>query len=276
MFSLKASVKRIFFSNFIKKAITGFLIGIAAITPGLSGGVIAATYGLYEPIISSLVNIKKDFNKSVKFLFPLGIGAVFGILIFSTLLQSLIKNALNELIFAFLGLIAGSLPSLIKVAGSQGFKKKYLIAFFISFSFIIAFEYMAPFDYTFSGSGVLVYFISGSILSLGTIIPGISSSIILIKLGIYESLLSALTGFQLTGCFFAGLGFVITALLLIKFVEFLFRKYRGFAYYAVLGFLLSSMVIVFPKFKFDLQLLLDAFLFLICTVFSYYITGKKN
>ena len=95
------------------------------------------------------------------------------------------------------------------------------------------------------------------LLAFGSIIPGISSSLILMYLGFYEQLLAAFTGLDLRLLVLMGVGFGLIALLMLNLVDYLFRKYRGFAYYGVLGVLFGSMVLIFPGFRPGMALVLD-------------------
>jgi len=252
--------------------LVGFVIGIASVTPGLSGGVIAAAAGLYEPAIHAILNLRKEFRASVYYLAPLAIGAGSGIFLFSKVMKELMTKAESAVLYVFLGLVAGSLPSLVKEANSGGFKKRYLWATVIPFAvvfFLDALMGQAKNPNTPVELGILDTILYGAVLAVGTIVPGISSSFILMYLGVYEKLLSAIANMELKILFMLAVGFAVAGLLMIKLVEFLFRRFRAFAYYAVLGFLLASMVMVFPGLRQGWGMALDAFLFLASGIASY-------
>jgi len=261
-----------FNADFIKKLLMGFVIGVACITPGLSAGVIAAAAGLYEPAVHAIVNVRKEFRKSVTFLLPLGIGAVIGVLLFSKLMKQLMINAEFIVLYIFLGLVAGSIPSLVKEANSNGFRKRYLWALVIAFVFVICVERNVtwlPNQTDTEQLNIVSTIICGAILAFGTIVPGISSSFILMRLGMYEVLLAALADINIKILAIAGIGFVVTAIAIIKLVDILFSKFRGFSYYAVMGFLIGSMVMIFPGFRTGFELAIDIFLFLASASVSY-------
>ena len=71
--------KNDWFLRFIK----GMFIGSGFILPGVSGGALAAIFGLYERMIAFLANVTKDFKKNVLFFLPVGIGALAGIVVLS-------------------------------------------------------------------------------------------------------------------------------------------------------------------------------------------------
>ncbi|HOA33251.1 MAG TPA: DUF368 domain-containing protein [Clostridiales bacterium] len=262
------------FKGFFKRLIFAFIIGVAFITPGLSGGVIAAAAGIYEPSVNAIVTIHKNFRKSFFYLLPIGIGAVSGVLIFSRILEQIIQSYETTLIFIFLGLVIGSIPAFIKEANSEGFKKIYAIPTVLTFALVMVIEKILSQPAFHNAAAELtlpMFIVCGIIMSLGIIIPGISSSFILMAMGIYNGLLSTINswvdnvfsfikgGFKGFGAFLAsfdwasifalGLSFAITSIIAIKLVDILFKRYHGVAYYSVFGFLLGSMVAAFPGFR---------------------------
>ncbi len=270
--SINLLKQMIFQANFIKKLFLGLLIGISCITPGLSGGVIATTVGLYEPAVHAIVNLRKEFRQSAIFLFAPAIGVGAGILIFSKIMPNLMMKAEFAVLYVFLGLVAGSIPSLIKEANSGGFRSKYLWATAIAFAAVIWVGQISAWtpnptdNVRLSEINTILY---GAILGVGTIIPGISSSFILIYLGVYERLLTAISNFDIRILALLAIGFIASALLVIQLVEILFRKVRGFAYYTIIGFLFGFMVLIFPGLRTGLGLSIDIALFVAGTAVSF-------
>lgn len=258
--------------GFFKRMVMGFVVGLAAVTPGLSGGVIAAAAGIYEPAIHALVNIHKEFRRSFAFLLPLALGAGPGLLLFSGVMQQLMAGAKFSVLYVFLGLVAGSLPALFREANRGGFRGRYMGVLAIALAVILLLGQAPAGAPNLSGQAELGFvntMIYGGILAVGTIIPGISSSFILMYVGAYEGLLAAITGFEIRILFYLGLGFALTGLLILKQVAFIFRRFHGPAYYAVIGFLFGSMAMVFPGFREGWSLALDFTLFVVSAILSY-------
>ena len=67
--------------GFLRLLFMGFIIGIASIIPGLSGGALAISLGLYAPALDAVLNLRSSFKKSVSFLIPVGIGVLIGIIL---------------------------------------------------------------------------------------------------------------------------------------------------------------------------------------------------
>ncbi len=267
-----------FIRDFVKKLVFGLVIGIACITPGLSGGVLAAAAGLYEPALRAIVRLRKEFKKGVLYLLPLGLGGGAGVLLFSRAMKGLMDNAQFGVLYVFLGLVAGSIPSLFGEAHEKGFRKQYLLAAFLPFVAVLLLERSFPGVHGAGEMGWPFIILYGGVLAIGTVIPGISSSFILMNLGVYESLLDAIVAFDLRVMALLGIGAVVTGLLIIKVVEYFFRRFRGFSYYAVIGFLLGSMAMVFPGLRTGWGLVLDLFLFFASTALSWWVMRlqKKN
>lgn len=97
--------------NYLKEVFKGIFIGVANIIPGVSGGTIALSMGVYEKIISAINNIRRNLKESVKTLFPYGIGAVLGIVILSFVIEFCLDNHQLPTLMAFVGLILRRPPT---------------------------------------------------------------------------------------------------------------------------------------------------------------------
>lgn len=104
---------------------TGFLIGIGSIAPGVSGGAIAVVFNLYDPITDALAHFYRDFKNKMKFLIPLCLGAGASILLFSQIIAYFSAHYNMATRCLFVGLMAGTLPSVFHTAGRQGFRWWY-------------------------------------------------------------------------------------------------------------------------------------------------------
>ena len=108
--------------DWIVRLLKGILVGIGFITPGLSGGVLAVVFGLYERLMRWLGNLKEQFLKNLLFFLPVGIGGVIGVVAFSAAVDWAFENYRVQAIWLFIGFIAGTFPSLLKTAGKEGRK----------------------------------------------------------------------------------------------------------------------------------------------------------
>ncbi|MCE5235802.1 MAG: DUF368 domain-containing protein [Eubacteriales bacterium] len=263
-------------NTFLFRVLKGFIIGIAAILPGASGGVLAVAMGIYKPALDAVANVFKSFKASARFLLPFGLGGLIGLLAVSRLVEYLMLNFKEPTMFALIGLVLGSVPSLIEEANARGFRKRYLVASVFGVGFIVLFTVLNkaltvtghwPFNGWTSALG-------GGVLAVGTIIPGISTSFLLIHMGLYEPMLAAFNSFDILMLLCMAAGTVITAGALVLLVKRMFDKHYGYAYYAVLGFLIGSIVPVFPGVTWGLTTLADLALFAAGAVGGYYLCKK--
>ena len=114
--------------TFLLHLAVGAVIGIGGVLPGVSGGVMAVSLGIYKPMIDALAGFFKSPRKNCLFLLPIGIGAVVGFLLGAVALSGLMERWYTQVMWLFLGLVAGGIPSFIKEANERGFKWRYLIA----------------------------------------------------------------------------------------------------------------------------------------------------
>jgi len=250
--------------RFIKSVILGLVIGIAVITPGLSGGALAAAIGLYEPIIKSIKSLATSFEPNARFLLPLALGGAIGVMAFSNVMAELLRLVPDQVKLLSIGLVAGSLPALLKQANAKGFRWPYLLV--ALGAVVLVYELgslpLLGAENAERGAGAMLYAYCGLIYAVGSIVPGISSSLIFMHLGVYDELLRAVAGLELSILFPAALGFGAGGFLLIHLVDALFRRYYSLAYYAVVGFLLGSALLIVPSMQYGWLLLLDGLVLL--------------
>lgn len=271
---MKNSEHKTIKSEFLRLIVFGIIVGVASVTPGLSGGIIAVSLGIYAAALDAIVSIRQNFRKSVMYLLPLGIGAAVGILCFGIIMKPLLENFENNIIYLFLGLVVGSLPSFFKEASRGGFRLVYIIPALTAFSIgmILSGEIE---EHAFGGTLTIpMLLLCGGVLSFGMVVPGISSSFILMQLGVYETLLTEFTSLNLYAVFWTGVGFVIVAVLSIKLISIAIHKYHGYAYFAAFGFLVSSVVSVIPTLTSAYEIFLNFVIAAAGAVLSYILMKK--
>lgn len=240
-------------TNIWLMALTGFFIGIAAIAPGISGGAIAIIFGLYQPITDAIAHIWKDFRQKAKFLLPLAVGAAAGMLLFSRIINFLFLNYHDMVCALFVGLIAGTLPSVFRTASEKGFRVRYLLATAVCAVLVAWLTAMEGLQYR-GSSDELPYWLAivcGGVVGLGSVLPGMSASFFLMSMGVYESMLRALNEFDVLRMLLLGVGFVAVVLLTTRAVSWLYKKAYGWMSFAAAGLLIGSVFNVVPVPKAD-------------------------
>ena len=207
-------------------------------------------------MLDSVLNFFKDIKKNTKFLLPILLGAGIGILIFSNILNYLFYYFPLQTKSIFIGLILGCIPSLIKdVNSKQPFKLRYLIFTIITFIICIFFIYLENFLY-FSNNIEINYFylvICGFVMSIGIVVPGVSSTAILMLLGIYNIYLTSLSSIYFPVLIPMGIGLIIGGIVFMILTKFLLKKFYAQTFFSIIGFTLGSIFVIIPEISFDLS-----------------------
>ena len=249
--------------------IKGMIIGLANVIPGVSGGTLMITLGLYEKIINTISHFFKNFKENLKFLIPLGIGLVLAVLLFSKIIGASLDKYPFPTTLLFIGLILGGLPLLWKKVNTKKKSFSNWFIFAITFMIITTFAFLKESSAVVSLSnlnvgGYILLFLVGVVASSTMIIPGISGSFVLMLLGYYKPIIDtirSLTDFSLIGRNILilgvfGIGIVIGIIVVAKIIEFLLKKFEVKTYFGVLGFVLASMIaIIKPLIGTNLQFL---------------------
>ena len=252
--------------------IRGILIGVANVIPGVSGGTMAVSLGVYDRLISSLTGLFKNLKKSLATLIPLFIGMVIGIVGFAFLIEYLFAKFPLATCLTFTGLILGGLPILIaalkkelkKQDESAKIQVKHIVAFLALFVFGIGMSLIGGEGTAVNLSkinivGFVLLFVIGIVTSATMVVPGVSGSMVLMILGYYHSIIhvitdfiTALKEFDINGLMQGvivllpfGIGVLIGIFLIAKLIEFLFHHYAALTYSAILGLILSSPFAIF-------------------------------
>lgn len=241
--------------NNIMLILKGAIFGIANIIPGVSGGTIALTMGVYEDLISSISHFFKKPKDSLNFIIPFAIGALLSILLMSKLISYCLDKFPFPTTLFFVGLILGGVPLLTKKIKKEKIKPLNIFLFLLTFALVILLNFINNDISTVNliSPSITTYFLLclvGMIAAATMVIPGISGSFVLMLLGFYEPIVNTvgdLTNFSNLGHNIAilipfGLGIIIGIILIAKLIEYLFAKYEIPTYYAILGFVIASIL----------------------------------
>ncbi|MEE0699178.1 MAG: DUF368 domain-containing protein [Bacilli bacterium] len=246
--------------SFLHLFLIGTLIGTAMIIPGVSGGVLAVIFNVYDKMINSLTNLFKDFKKNFIFLAILGSGIGVGAIWFSKVMMFLYNYHEVVTKFAFVGLILGGVPYLFKEVKQNTNQtvnyKAMVITFLISVGLWFISSYVVNIDMDANFKNPLVsiinLFIAGIIYSIGKVIPGISGSFLLIIIGMYEYVLSILSNpFAITVddvlklIPFVG-GLILGVVVLLKLMNYLLKHHFRTVYSVIIGFVIGSVPVLIP------------------------------
>lgn len=232
--------------------IKGIIIGIGKIIPGVSGSMLAISFGLYQKLIDSINNFFKNIKDNSIFLSKVIIGVLISIICFSNVIVYLLNNYYLITMFFFIGLIIGSLND-IKI----NTKNNYLITI-LTFIITTILGFISIDNNIVIKDNILnfIYYIFvGFIDAITMVVPGISGTATLMMIGAYDTLIktySSLFNFNLLIYnlkilfpFLIGIG--IGAIVTVKLINYLFKNYKNKTYSAILGFSISTIVLMFIK-----------------------------
>ena len=170
----------------------GALIGLGAVLPGISGGVLCVVFGVYKTVMELFSHPVRTLRKRYHILIPLILGGSFGFVVVARMLGFLLEKYPDPSVCLFVGLIAGMLPSLFREAGIKGRSKGSFISLAVCFAAILALlwslqliqaEIMPNFNW---------YLFCGFCIALSVIAPGMSFSTLLMPLGLYTPLVTGI------------------------------------------------------------------------------------
>lgn len=290
--------------NFLFDIIKGMLIGVANIIPGVSGGTMMVSMGVYEKIIGVVNNLFKDIKKSILTLLPLGIGMVLGIAVFSFIIPWCLEVYPLPTCLCFIGLIMGGVPAIVKPAKESLHKEgksislPHIIAFAFFFVLAVGMAGMnetqttsANFDLNISF--MIIIFFVGVISAATMVIPGVSGSLVLMILGFYAGIMSSISGF--ISAVFAfdwaqifyyigvlapfGIGVIAGIFAVAKLIEWLFEKFPSVTYSGILGLIIASPIAIIIKMGHNniniVTAIIGIVLLVVSTWFTYWF-GKKT
>ena len=239
--SSKPSVLRLVLQIF-----QGALIGLGAVLPGISGGVLCVVFGIYKTIMELLSNPFRNFKTHVPKLIPVIIGAAIGFLGIANLLSYFLERYPDTSVCLFVGLITGMLPSLFREAGEQGRTPGSFFSMGIAMAVIFALL-----GWLNAASIVITpnfgwYLFCGFCLALSVIAPGMSFSTLLMPLGLYTPFVDGIGHLDFSVLIPGGIGALVTVICLAKAVNALFDHFYNLAFHAIIGIVIAATVMIIP------------------------------
>jgi putative membrane protein len=234
--------------DWLIRLIKGALVGIGAIVPGLSGGVIAVVFGIYEPLMRFLGNLRVKFIKNVIFFLPIGIGGVLGVVGFSAVVDYAFTHFAAQFTWLFIGFISGTFPSLYKTSGKEGRKPwHWLLLLGMAVGTFYYMFWMETIRNVTLTPNIWLWLLSGLLMGLGLVVPGMSPSNFLIYLGLYQPMASGIRQFDLGVIIPIIVGVVICILIFAKLISWLFNKAYPVMYHLILGIVVGSTAAIIPS-----------------------------
>ncbi|MCI8495219.1 MAG: DUF368 domain-containing protein [Lachnospiraceae bacterium] len=248
----------------IKMILKGVMMGVANIIPGVSGGTMAVSMGIYDKMIHAATHLFSEFKKSMKILIPIVIGMGIGILVLARIIEYMFAKVPFQTNLLFIGLIIGGLPAITKKVKGKTIRLGHILSFLLFFGLVAGMALLgeeegAAADLSFNLVNVVKLFGVGIVASATMVIPGVSGSMMLMLMGYYNPILSEINHFidqlihfniqgLLEGCKVLvpfGIGVVVGIFAIAKAIEIIFEKFPEHAYWAIIGLIAASPVAIF-------------------------------
>lgn len=230
----------------------GYIIGSSMSVPGVSGGTMAILLGIYDKLISAISNFFKDIKGNILFLVKFCIGAGAGICSLSFLIKWLLEKFPLPVSVFFLGAVIGGIPALYKKTKESSFRLSSAVYFLIGLLIVVSIGFIPEGSINIGiGSGFVHYLmllITGIVIALALVLPGISTSHMLLVLGMYDAMLEAITKLDVVYIGILGIATLIGVFLITKPIEWILNTFPHQTYWAIIGFVLGSTSEIF-KFK---------------------------
>lgn len=226
----------------------GMIIGIGAILPGVSGGTLCYAFGMYDYIIEVLSNPIKGIKKHWFMLIFFVLGGGIGFIGFSGITAALLEWNEPVVLCVFVGLIIGTLPELWRDSGERGRSRGSIISLVISFVAIAALFYLCENAWSITiPENTLGFAICGVIWGLSFIVPGFSSSTLLLFFGIYEAMSKGISNLDFSVVIPLGISMLVILLAFSRVMKLVFEKFHSIASHCIFGFVLATTLMILTK-----------------------------
>ena len=234
------------FEKLMLKVVCGILIGVGAVLPGVSGGILCVIFGIYPIVVDFISHPFTNLKNKIKILAPYGCGLVIGFWGISKLLDVVLTRFEGPATCVFIGLVAGMLPSLFVSVGKGKHRVLSYLGLGISCLVVLGILISLRSLNVNIQPSILWYVFCGAALAFSVIVPGMSFSTLLMPLGLYTPFVQGIGDFNFMVLLPAGLGAVLTFVAFSRFISSLFAKHYSIAQNIVVGIVIAATAVIIP------------------------------
>lgn len=236
-----------FIMRWLRDLLCGALIGAGAILPGVSGGVLAVVFDIYRPFMEVLTRPRTAIPKYWKWFPPIALGWCMGFLGFAKGIAAAISLSNTVTTWLFIGLIVGTGPSLFREAGKEGRTAASWASLLLCAGAVFAgLFYVSRIAEVTVEPNFWWYNFCGVLWGMSIVIPGMTSSSIMMALGLYQPMLEGLARLDLLVLSASLPGMVLAIALLARLVSWFFQRHYAVAFHSILGFVMASTLVIIP------------------------------
>ena len=243
----------------IKNVLKGMVIGVANIIPGVGGGTMMVAMGIYDKLIHCITHLFSELKKNILFLAPIAVGMGLAIVLSSFTIEKMFESFPFQTSLLFVGLVVGGLPAMWKNVKGKEIKVGHIITCVLFLALVVGMALLGEKEgnaanLAFNLGNVIKLFAVGVIAAATMVIPGVSGSMVLLLMGYYNPILSAISGFIRSVLSFDiqgilngvgvlapfGVGIVVGIFAIAKLIEIIFAKFPLYAYWGIIGLIVAS------------------------------------
>lgn len=244
--------------------VEGVVVGFGAILPGISGGTLCVAFGMYRPAIEVFSDFRHALKKYWLMLGIFFVGVLAGFVGLSGITKWLMDKNTTLVVCAFIGFILGTVPELWEDAGEQGRGKKSYITGILCFVIMVGVLFLLKSQLNVQITpGIAAYLLCGIFWGLSFIVPGLSSSSLLLFFGLYYPMTDGIARFDFSVLIPMGIGALACVLLLSKAVGYAYKKFYSLVSHGIIGIVLATVVMIFPPLPKDA---LDIVWYILCII----------
>ncbi len=233
--------------RWLRDLLCGLLIGAGAILPGVSGGVLAVVFDIYRPFMEVLTHPWTAIPKYWKWFPPIALGWCAGFLGFAKGIAAAMNLSDTVTIWLFIGLIVGTVPSLFREAGKEGRCAVSWISLLVCAAAVFAgLFYVSRVVHVTVEPNFWWYNFCGVLWGMSIVIPGMTSSSVMMALGLYQPMLEGLAHLDLLVLSACLPGLALSVVVLARLVSWFFKRYYSVAFHGILGIVLASTLVIIP------------------------------
>lgn len=242
---------------FLLWLLEGIVVGFGAILPGVSGGTLCVAFGMYRPIIDTLAHVRSGIRKHGLMLLTFFAGVLVGFVALSGLAAWLLAKDTALVTCVFIGFIIGTFPELWQDAGTQGRTGRGIFAMVLGFAAMAVLLGALKTTVAITvAPGMAGFLLCGVLWGLSFIVPGLSSSSLLLFFGLYQPMLAGIAAFDLTVLLPLGVGMALCVLLLSRIIERTYQKHFSIVSHGILGIVAATALMILPKWDGSVQMLM--------------------
>ena len=234
-------------NRWLRDFLCGALIGAGAILPGVSGGVLAVIFDVYRPMMEILTHPKQGIARYWHIFLPLGIGWAVGFLGLAKGITAAYSLSAAATVWLFIGLIGGTFPALWREAGKEGRSPAAWVSCggcalaVFSTLFYVRHVLHAEVEPNFWW-----YNFCGALWGAGVVLPGLTSSSVMMALGLYEPMMRGLSDMNFPVLAACLPGMLLTMLVLARVMTWLLRRHHALVFHGILGVVAASTLVIVP------------------------------